>query len=256
MPQYIGIAASPLVTCVALGAVLWAGACRPQAPGDTSGSGQDTTAAIADGRLSDPVLTDRVADTPDATSATAPSHTGAVGTTTAAGLVSGVGISTGVGTIPAGTSIPLSATVRICTSSYRPGDVFLATVTDTINGLNGAVIPAGSVAKLRVTSVTARATIAPVDRLGIALDSLLINGASYATPAGVTSSTIVKMPTGPPEARSGGVHDGPLGHNRGYNDRSTPRQTVAALPSPDDVCIPQRSRIVANLTAAVRVGGA
>ncbi|HEY0995078.1 MAG TPA: hypothetical protein VGD77_03730, partial [Gemmatimonadaceae bacterium] len=58
------------------------------------------------------------------------------------------------GTIAAGTTLALSANDRVCTRSSRPGDKLVATVTEAVEGANGAEIPAGSKVLLEVVSAS------------------------------------------------------------------------------------------------------
>jgi hypothetical protein len=55
--------------------------------------------------------------------------------------------------IAAGTSIAMTIGDRVCTSSNRPGDKFMAKTTSPVVGENGAVIPAGSPVVIEVASV-------------------------------------------------------------------------------------------------------
>jgi hypothetical protein len=72
----------------------------------------------------------------------------------------------------AGASFSLASQQRICTSSNRPGDRFVATVANTISGSNGASIPAGSTVVLEVASVTE-------DAIGFSVHSVELNGRNY-----------------------------------------------------------------------------
>jgi hypothetical protein len=55
--------------------------------------------------------------------------------------------------IAAGTSMSLAIGSRVCTSN-RSGDKFVATLSESVTGTNGAVIPAGTRAVVEVASVT------------------------------------------------------------------------------------------------------
>ena len=58
-----------------------------------------------------------------------------------------------VGTIAAGTTLALNSTSRICTNTNNVGDKVTATVSEAVNGSNGAVIPAGATVTLTVTKL-------------------------------------------------------------------------------------------------------
>jgi hypothetical protein len=55
--------------------------------------------------------------------------------------------------IASGTSMSLTVGSQVCTTS-KPGDKFIATLSEPVYGSNGASIPAGSRAVLEVASVT------------------------------------------------------------------------------------------------------
>jgi hypothetical protein len=56
--------------------------------------------------------------------------------------------------IAAGTSIAMTIGDRVCTSSNRPGDKFMAKTTSAVVGENGAIVPAGTPVVVEVASVT------------------------------------------------------------------------------------------------------
>jgi hypothetical protein len=71
----------------------------------------------------------------------------------------------------AGASFSLESQQRICTASNRPGDRFVATVSNTVSG-NGASIPAGAAVVLQVASVTE-------DGIAFTVHSVEVNGRNY-----------------------------------------------------------------------------
>ena len=58
-----------------------------------------------------------------------------------------------VGTIPAGATLNLSSGSKVCTNTHRVGERFNATLTNAVQGSNGAVIPAGATASIEVTEL-------------------------------------------------------------------------------------------------------
>ena len=109
----------------------------------------------APARIDNPPRTRVVARTPVATQAAAPART-----------------------IGAGAQLALASQQRICTSTNRAGDRFVATLTSPVIGTNGAVIPSGSSVILEIASVT------PGTNSGNAAVSLIVhsiefNGMSY-----------------------------------------------------------------------------
>lgn len=83
--------------------------------------------------------------------------------------------------IGAGAAFSLSSQQRICSASNRPGDRFVATVTNTISGTGGASIPAGSSVVLEVASVSDEA-------MTFTVHSVELNGRNYPVSGDVSSS--------------------------------------------------------------------
>ena len=83
--------------------------------------------------------------------------------------------------IGAGAAFALASQQRICASSNRPGDRFVATVSNTITGSNGASSPAGSAVVLEVASVTESG-------MSFSVNSVELNGRNYPLSGDVSSS--------------------------------------------------------------------
>jgi len=73
--------------------------------------------------------------------------------------------------IAAGTRIALETKDRICTSSHRPGDKFVARITQAVTGTQGASLAPGMVAVIEVLSVTRAST---ADSSGISFRVLTV----------------------------------------------------------------------------------
>lgn len=54
----------------------------------------------------------------------------------------------------AGTALSLSLTGEVCSGSVKPGDKFIATIPQSVTGVGGFVVPAGSRAVIEVARVT------------------------------------------------------------------------------------------------------
>ena len=80
------------------------------------------------------------------------------------------------GVIGAGTRVGMTTNGRTCTSALA-GDKFTATVSSTVTGSNGAVIPAGSTVVLEVTSVE-RADPIEASRIHFHVRAIDVNGES------------------------------------------------------------------------------
>lgn len=89
--------------------------------------------------------------------------------------------------IGAGTTISLRSGARVCTNTHKPGDRFTATVTNAVQGSNGAVIPAGATAVVQVTSVERSENANDPARLGLVVQSVRFEGKTYPIDASITS---------------------------------------------------------------------
>jgi hypothetical protein len=83
--------------------------------------------------------------------------------------------------IGAGAAFSLASQQRICASSNRPGDRFVATVSNTITGSNGASIPAGAAVVLEVASVTENGMRFSVNSVELNGRNYPVNGDVYST---------------------------------------------------------------------------
>src|SRR3954470_3221513 len=81
-------------------------------------------------------------------------------------------------TIPSGSTFSLSSQQKICTSSNRAGDRFVATLTNPVTGSNGAVIPAGSSVIIELETASAGDN-GNGSTLGLRVHSVEFNGMSY-----------------------------------------------------------------------------
>ena len=195
MSKYIRWAITPL----AFATLLSVGACRDSdddLAGDTAALNRDLELANQD--TSQPQLSDVPSTSSSGGNVSRPRtttpRTTTPRTTTPARTPSGntverapTGSEGRVATIGAGTSIALTSGARVCTNTHKPGDRFTATVTNTVQGSNGAVIPAGATAVVQVTSVERSENANDPARLGLVVQSVRINGKTYPIDAAITS---------------------------------------------------------------------
>ena len=107
---------------------------------------------------------------------------------TAASGASGGG---SVGMIASGTTINLASNQRICTgSSSNVGDTFQARVSEAVTGSNGAVIPAGATATVRITELKRSENTNDPIRIGLAVSSISFGGKTYPVDAEVTDVAV------------------------------------------------------------------
>jgi hypothetical protein len=223
MSQYIRRITAP----AALGLALLLGACseKPAADDalatDTSLS-RDLALAGADS-LAQPSLTDTFT-TPSATApepapprATAPvtrprattprpatpapkpaAPTTREPTTTASGNTVREGSGAGsesrtMGTIASGTRIALTSNQKVCTNTNKVGDRFTATIAESVTGSNGAVIPAGATAVVRITELKRSENANDQIRVGLDVVSISFGGKSYAVNARTAEADVARV---------------------------------------------------------------
>jgi hypothetical protein len=226
MLQYIGTQTRPLALCLAIGVVVCSGACEASRDGGARAVGEAQTVAVTTGSLALKV---------------------------SAGALKR-------GAVPSGAAVVLLSNVNVCASAYHPGDSFMATVADTSRSPSGAVIPAGSLATFRVTAVTPPSTEHPgTAQIGIALDSLDIDGVRYPAAAHIKSIVTRRVRTPrtvpgpartPGHTRGAGVLSEPLGRDltrSGAGAGSSAHTASAPQSTQLDVCIPRHGRIATVL---------
>ena len=90
--------------------------------------------------------------------------------------------------IGAGTGFSLTSGSRVCTNTNLPGDKLVATVSSTVTGTNGAIIPAGSTVVLEVASVTTGANEESA-QITFRVRSIVMNDHTYDVDAQVAPAT-------------------------------------------------------------------
>ncbi|MGQ0715072.1 MAG: hypothetical protein ACT4PJ_15335 [Gemmatimonadaceae bacterium] len=196
MSKYIRWAVTPL----ALAAVLSVGACRDsddELAGDTAALNRDLELANQDTsqpQLSDVPSTSTSGGNVSRPSTSRPSRPSTPTPTRPRTTPSGntverapSGTEGRVASIGAGTTIALTSGARVCTNTHRPGDKFTATVTNAVQGSNGAVIPAGATAVVQVTSVERSENVNDPARLGLVVQSVRFGGKTYPLDASITN---------------------------------------------------------------------
>ena len=131
-----------------------------------------------------------------------------------------------VGSIAAGTEMSLAAGTKICTNTNQVGDTFTATVNQSVQGANGATIPAGSVVTLKVTQLKRSENANDNIAIGLQVMSVRVGGQSYALSADVTSAQVEKVRSTSKKADAGKVLGGAavgavLGQVIGKNSKGT-----------------------------------
>jgi hypothetical protein len=131
-------------------------------------------------------------------------------------------------TIGAGSSFSLASQQRVCTQSNRPGDRFVATLTNPVTGSNGAVIPAGSSIVLEVVAMDAGTNNGADGSMRLAVRTIDFGGNSYPVKGDVFTNGELERTRimGDPNADrkkviGGAIVGGILGQVIGHNTKGT-----------------------------------
>ncbi len=117
-------------------------------------------------------------------------------TTTASGNTVTQGSGTeaaAMGSIAAGTRIALTSNQKVCTNTNKVGDRFTATVAQSVTGSNGAVIPAGATAVVRITELKRSENANDQIRVGLDVVSVSFGGKSYPVSARTAEADIARV---------------------------------------------------------------
>jgi hypothetical protein len=98
-----------------------------------------------------------------------------------------------VGTIAAGTTLNTHASNKICTNTNQVGDHVTATLDNTINGSNGAEIPAGATVNMTVTRLKKSENTNDAIVMEFDVNSVTFGGRTYPVDASVTSATVTRV---------------------------------------------------------------
>lgn len=280
MSKYIRWAVTPL----ALAAVLSVGACRDDGDdlaGDTAALNRDLELANSDSsqpQLSDVPSTSSSGGTVSRPSTSRPSTsrptTPAPRPSTPSTTPSGNRVETApsgsegrVASIGAGTTIAMTSGARVCTNTHKPGDRFTATVTNAVQGSNGAVIPAGATAVVQVTSVERSENANDPARLGLVVQSVRFGGKTYPIDASITNvaTETARESTKGDDAKKvigGAIAGAVIGQILGKDTKSTvigaatgaAAGTAIAMGTGDYAgCIPAGGNITVRLNSAAQI---
>jgi hypothetical protein len=102
-----------------------------------------------------------------------------------------------VGTIPAGSTLNLASSSKVCTNTNRVGERFNATVSNSISGSNGAVIPAGATATIEVTELKRSENANDDVVMGFRVVSVTFGGHTYPISATTSYAQVAKVKNQP-----------------------------------------------------------
>jgi hypothetical protein len=98
-----------------------------------------------------------------------------------------------VGTIAAGSTLNLAAGSKICTNTNAVGDHVTATVENSVQGSNGAEIPAGATVNMTVTQLTRSENANGKIIMEFAVNSVSFGGRTYPMDASVQSASVTRV---------------------------------------------------------------
>ena len=102
-----------------------------------------------------------------------------------------------VGMIAAGSTLNLTSGSKICTNTSHVGDHFNATLTNSISGSNGAMIPAGATADVEVTELKRSENANDNVVMGFRVVSVRFNGHTYPVSATTSYADVSKVKNQP-----------------------------------------------------------
>jgi hypothetical protein len=172
------------------------------------------------------------------------------------------------GTVSAGTALAVHPVAKVCTNTFKPGDRFTATLSESVSGSNGAVIPAGSSVVLKVDEATRSINSRDSLKLTFSAVSLRIGEQSYDLTGHVSQTAPLErvrvQSTGDQAKKVGaGALIGALaGQLLGKNTRSTviggavgaaAGAAVAAGTADYDGCVSASANLLVNLDQPLRI---
>ena len=193
----------------------------------------------------------------------------ATGTTSSGNTVTrtGAGTESALGTIAAGSTVNLASGSRICTNTNHIGDRFNATVTQAVQGSNGAVIPAGATATVEVTALKRSENANDNVTMGLRVVSFTFGGRTYPVSATTSYAKVDKVRNEPrnkdvQKVAVGAAVGGILGQVIGKNTKGTVIGAAtgaavgagaAAATANYEGCVPSGGRITVTLNSATQV---
>jgi len=238
----------------------------PNAPPPAPEVSQPKKTASTTTRPRTPAPTKAAPRNPEPAPAPAPVTTPSGNTVTkgAGGNASGGGA---VGTIAAGTTLHLASSSRICTNTNAVGDKVTATVSEAVNGSNGAVIPAGATVTLTVTRLKRSENTNDPVVLEFSVNSVSYGGHTYPLDAEITSASVDRVKDQPKEKDvqkvvGGAIIGGIAGRILGKSTKGTvigaaagaaAGAGAAAATANYQGCIPSGGSIVVKLNSAAQV---
>jgi hypothetical protein len=230
----------------------------PAAPTKTASTNRPST------RTTTPTRTTRPSTPPPAPKPVTTPSGNTVTTTPSGGTKTGGGT---VGTIEAGTTLNLASNSKICTNTNSVGDKVTASLSEPVQGSNGAVIPAGATVTLTVTRLKRSENVNDPVVMEFAVNSVTYGGQTYSLDAVVADASVDRVKDQPKskdvqKVAAGAVVGAIAGQIIGKNTKSTvigaaagaaAGAGAAAATSNYQGCINSGGRIVVKLNSAMQV---
>lgn len=171
------------------------------------------------------------------------------------------------GSIPAGSQINLTSNSRVCTNTHKVGQRFSATVSNAVEGSNGAVIPAGATATVEITELSRSENVNDKINMGFRVVSVTFGGRTYPISATTTYANVDRVKNQPKskdiQKVVGGAAVGAiLGQIIGHSTKSTvigaaagaaAGTGAAAATANYEGCVPQGGRITITLDSSAQI---
>lgn len=179
----------------------------------------------------------------------------------------GGGSERAVGTIAAGSTLNLASNSRVCTNTNRVGQRFSATVSETVTGSNGAMIPAGATATVEITELKRSENANDNVVMGFRVVSVSFGGRTYPVDATTQYARVEKVRNQPKDKDVqkvvGGAAVGAIiGQVLGKSTKATvigaatgaaAGTAAAAATANFEGCVPDGGRITISLDAPLQV---
>jgi hypothetical protein len=180
---------------------------------------------------------------------------------------SAAGSEAALASVPAGSEISMTSNDRICTNTNKAGDRFTATVSNSVTGTNGAVIPAGAKAVIQIADLKRSENATDNIQMVFNVLSLSWNGKTYPVNAAIEHVDVDKVrnsSTGNDAKKvvGGAVVGAILGQVIGKNTKSTvigaatgaAAGTAVAMGTANyEGCVPNGGNIRIKLTEAATI---
>ncbi len=179
----------------------------------------------------------------------------------------GAGAERAFGTVSAGSTLNLASNSRVCTNSNHVGERFTATVSEAVEGSNGARIPAGATATIEITELKRSENANDNVVMGFRVVSVSFGGKTYPVSATTNYARVEKIRNEPKNkdvqkvvggAAVGAIIGSIVGHSTkgtviGAAAGAAAGTAAAAATANFEGCVPSGGRITVSLDSPVQV---